>query len=303
MTLFVILITFPFRKKGKEKVEVDSRKKIIIITIILAVIFSFFYVGIARFFISLNIDFGSWISVFGLVQVRINQFWMLLFLFLFGLYVYKKDWLVSGDIGSWKMWGTISAVLILISIYRQNMYFPILEKFLKVSEHNSIFQDKIPYPAITDSLKNANLFAQFTKMSICFFLLMFFLSFARKYFNKPNKITAFCSKHSINVYILHLIPVLILQYAFNDLRIAPILKIIIIFIIVIPSCLWLSYRLVYPHPVIAISFFVTLKIVSLFIGFDFYYIALLSIIFISFAGAVFESIRLLMSAKTGRQSR
>jgi hypothetical protein len=62
-------------------------------------------------------------------------------------------------------------------------------------------------------------------------------------------------------------------------------------LIIIPACLWLSHRLVYPYPKIAITFFVALKLVALAAGFTFYYYALLVLIFISFVGAVYESAR------------
>jgi hypothetical protein len=131
----------------------------------------------------------------------------------------------------------------------------------------------------------------------CVFLLMFFLSFARRFFNTPNALTAFCSKHSINVYILHYAAVLILQYAFLNVPIPSIVKILLMMIIIIPACLWLSHRLVYPYPKIAIGFFVALKLVALAAGFTFYYFALLALIFISFAGAVYESTSWYMVAR------
>jgi len=131
----------------------------------------------------------------------------------------------------------------------------------------------------------------------CIFLLMFFLSFAKRFFNKPNAITTFCSKHSINVYILHYIPVLVLQYTFLNVPIIPVLKVMLMTVIVIPACLWLSHRLVYPYPKIAIGFFIALKLVALAAGFTFYYLALLALIFISFAGAIHESARFVVAQK------
>ncbi len=77
------------------------------------------------------------------------------------------------------------------------------------------------------------------------------------------------------MYILHYIPVLILQYTFLNVPIPSIVKIILMTIIIIPACLWLSHRLVYPYPKIAIAFFVALKLVALAAGFTFYYWALL----------------------------
>ena len=83
-----------------------------------------------------------------------------------------------------------------------------------------------------------------------------------------------------------------------NMSVAPMIKIILMMIIIIPSCLWLSHHLVYPYPRVAISFFVILKLLSLFIGFDFYYNVLLTLIFISFSGALYESVKLLMSVKS-----
>jgi hypothetical protein len=71
--------------------------------------------------------------------------------------------------------------------------------------------------------------------------------------------------------------------------IPPIAKIALMVVITIPACLWLSHHLVYPYPKIAIAFFVVLKLIALAAGFTFYYLALLALIFISFAGAVYES--------------
>ena len=302
MTLFVVLFAIPFKKKEKVQEQIDSRKKITIKTIFLSMILGFFYTLIAILFIAKGIRFDSWIRVFALVQVRLDQFFMLLPLFLFGLYMYKKEWLTRGDIGDWKMWGILSAALIFVYVLLfNNSLFPSLDEIFKIVEHNSMFPDKMPLPVLTDSFKQAGLLIFLLKIPICIFLLMFFLAFTQKYLNKPNKITAFCSKHSINVYLLHFIPILILQDSFLNMPVAPIMKTILMLVIVIPSCLWLSYRFVYPHPLAAISFFIVVKLVSLFAGFDFYYMALLAMLLISVAGALFESIRLLMLKKTSIQ--
>ena len=68
-------------------------------------------------------------------------------------------------------------------------------------------------------------------------------------------------------------------------------------IIIIPACLWLSHRLIYPYPKTAIAFFVVIKLVSLAAGFTFYYWALLALIFISFTGAVYESVSFMVTRK------
>lgn len=73
-------------------------------------------------------------------------------------------------------------------------------------------------------------------------------------------------------------------------------------IIIVPACLWLSHRLVYPYPKISIGFFVALKLISLAAGFNFYYFALLVLIFISFAGAVYESARYMVSQKVNHKA-
>ena len=302
MTLIVVLLTISFRNNEKIQEKIDSSKKIIIKTIVLSLILGILYVLITILFHVKGIQFNSWIRVFALVQVGLGQFFMLLPLFLFGLYVYRKEWLTRGDIGDWKIWGSLSVAL--ISIYAMlynNSIFPVLDEALKINEHNLIFSEKMPPPVFTDFYKMTVLFNFLLKIPICIFLLMFFLTFFKKYLNKPNKLTVFCSKHSINVYILHYIPVLILQYSFVDIPVAPIIKTITMLVIVIPSCLWLSYRFVYPYPVAAICFFVLVKLVALFAGFDFYYIALLVILLISFAGALFASMRLLMVEQTRPQ--
>jgi len=81
------------------------------------------------------------------------------------------------------------------------------------------------------------------------------------------------------------------QDALNGVAIPSLLMIALYMIITIPACLWLSHRLVYPYPKLAILFFVLLKLVSLWAGFEFYYWVLLGMIFISFAGAIFEFIK------------
>ncbi|PKN83245.1 MAG: hypothetical protein CVU51_12820, partial [Deltaproteobacteria bacterium HGW-Deltaproteobacteria-1] len=215
---------------------------------------------------------------------------MLLPIFLFGLYAYKKEWLTRGDIGSWKMWGIMACIPLVLCVLLYHIeILPLLDEIFKVIEHNMQFDTKMTMPAVSRPVQGAFLVAWFLTPPVLVFLLMLFLSLAKRFFNKPNKITTFCSKHSINVYILHYVPVLILQYTFLNVPIPSIVKIILMVIIIIPACLWLSHRLVYPYPKIAIAFFVVLKLIALAAGFTFYYIALLALIFISFAGAVYES--------------
>jgi hypothetical protein len=154
-------------------------------------------------------------------------------------------------------------------------------------------------PTVNRSAQGAFLCTWLLLPPVLLFLLMFFLSLAKRFFNNQNAITTFCSKHSINVYILHYAAVLILQYAFLNVPILSIVKIVLMVIVIIPACLWLSHRLVYPYPKIAIVFFVALKLAALAAGFTFYYYALLSLIFISFAGAVYESARFMIAQKDG----
>jgi hypothetical protein len=298
MTLVVVLSSLPFKRKNSEQGKVNSRKKIILQTIIFAVALSFVYTAALLYYVIHHIDFNSWLIIGKTLQFQTGKIWTLLPLFLFGLYVYKKEWLTRGDIGSWKMWGVLTFIFLAIYVLLNHISFlPVVEEMFRVVEHNMQFDNKIAMPVVDRSFRLTALSTWFLSPLVCVFLLMFFLSFAKSFFNKPNAITAFCSKHSINVYILHYIPVLILQYTFMNVPITPIVKIILMIIIVIPACLWLSHRLVYPYPKIAIAFFVALKLVSLAAGFTFYYWALLALIFISFAGAVYESARYMAAQK------
>ena len=300
VTLVVVLLSLLFKRKNSEERKVDSRKKIILKTIIFAVIFSIVYTAVRLLYARFGINPTSWIIIGKAVQFLNYQIWELIPLFLFGLYVYKKEWLTRGDIGSWKMWGAMAfIVLALYVLLTQIILMPVIEEMMKVAEQNLLFNNKMAGPAVAPSLQLAILCTWLLIPLVCVFLLMFFLSFAKRFFNKPNAITTFCSKHSINVYILHYIPVLILQYTFLNVPITPIVKVILIMIIIIPACLWLSHRLVYPYPKIAIAFFVALKLVSLATGFTFYYWALLALIFFSFAGAVYESTRYMVTQKAG----
>jgi hypothetical protein len=298
MTLIIVLLSLPFKSKNSEKTKVDSRKKIILQTMIFAVAFGIVFTAANLYYVRHGISFSSFVIIGKAVQFSILQIWTLLPMFLFGLYVYKKEWLTRGDIGSWKMWGVMSFIFLASYVLLCHIgLLAVFEEMIKVMEHNLQFDNQMSMPVVNRSFQIAARCTRFLLPLTCVFLLMFFLSFAKRFFNKPNAITTFCSKHSINVYILHYIPVLILQYTFLNLPITPIVKIILMTIIVIPACLWLSHRLVYPYPKIAIAFFVALKLVSLAAGFTFYYWALLALIFISFAGAVYESAMFMVAQK------
>lgn len=130
----------------------------------------------------------------------------------------------------------------------------------------------------------------------CLSLLMADISLFKRFFNRPNMITSFCSKHSIYVYVLDIVPVMLLQYALKDIAMPSLLKVALITFIVICACLWLSHRLVYPYPKAAIAFFVGLKTAALLTGFTFYYYALLVLTFIAFAGAMLEGARYFLTA-------
>jgi hypothetical protein len=234
------------------------------------------------------------------IQFNLGKIWILLPLFLFGLYAYKKEWLTKGDIGNWKMWGVLAFIPLALYILLYHIgILPVLDEIFKIVDHNMQSDNKMIIPTVDRSVQGAFLCTWLLLPPVLVFLLMFFTSFAKRFFNKPNEITTFCSKHSINVYILHYAAVLILQYTFLNVPIPSIVKIILMMIIVIPVCLWLSHRLVYPYPKIAIGFFVALKLVAIAAGFTFYYYALLSLIFISFVGAVYESARFMVAQKDG----
>jgi hypothetical protein len=300
MTLVVILLSLPFKRKNSESKKVDSRNKIILQTIIFAVAVGIVYDAAMIYYVSHGIN-PSWVIIGKMLQFQIGKIWMLLPIFLFGLYAYKKEWLTRGDIGSWKMWGIMACVPLVLCILLYHIeILPLLDEIFKVIEHNMQSATKMTMPAVSHSAQGAFLGAWFLTPPVLVFLLMFFISLAKRFFNKPNAITTFCSKHSINVYILHYVPVLILQYTFLNVPIPSIVKIILMVIIIIPACLWLSHRLVYPYPKIAIAFFVVLKLVALAAGFTFYYFALLALIFISFAGAVYESAKYIPALKAGR---
>ena len=298
ITGVVILLTLPFKEKNSGPVKVDGRKTIIVKTILFAAASSIVCAAGMICCVRHGIDFGAWLIIGKVAQVQIGKIPILLLLFLFGLYMYKKEWLTRGDIGSWKIWGVMA--LILIGIYAFLFHtgiLPALDEILKAVDQNMQSVDQMAIPAITDSLRFAFLCTWILSPPICIFLLMFFLSFAKRFFNKTSSVTTFCSKHSINVYVLHYIPVLLLQYTFLNVPIPSMIKIILMVIIIIPACLWLSHRLVYPYPKIAIGFFVALKLAALVAGFTFYYFALLALIGISFAGAVYEAARYMANRK------
>jgi len=300
VTFITVFISILFKKKTVEQKNVNSAKKIIIQTIMFAVIISALYTVIAIIYTSNKIKMFSWIDIHGFVAVMVDQFWSLIFVFIFGLYMYKKEWLTKGDIGGWKLWGSLSLVLLFLYIRILNTgYLQVVDQIMKVLENNMSSENKLPAVVLSESFKRSVLIQWFMLNIACIFILMFVLSFAKQFFNRSNMITTFCAKHSINVYILHLIPVILLQFTFLNVPLAPVAKILVIFFITVPACLWLSHKLVYPHPGAAIGFFVILKLIALSSGFTFYYYALIAITLISFAFAVYESARLLILYKKG----
>lgn len=231
----------------------------------------------------------TWTIVGRVVSFDLYQIWILLPLFLFGLAAYQKGWLAGDSIGSWKMWGGWSVFFLGAYSFFSYLYFvPGAEEIVKVLENQMVFGGKMAMPVLTERFKFATLCTWVFLPPACVCLLMFFLSFAKRFFNRPNDITSFCSKHSINVYLLHFIPVILLQQALFTAPLPSLGKIVLITAIVIPACLWLSHRLVYPHPGFTVAFFVALKGVALVVGFTFYYYALLTLTFVSFAGALYE---------------
>ena len=287
-TMVVVLSSLPF-KKSIVREETDSRKTIILKTVMFAVVLALVYTTVHLFYVRHHINFNAWLIVGKVVQVQIAQVWMLIPLFLFGLFAYRKGWLTRGDIGNWKMWGCMAVIpLILYALLYHRSLLPAVDEVYKIVEQNWLSHTDMALPPLPRSAQYAALGGWLLLPPTCLFLLMFFLSFARAFFNKPGPVTAFCSKHSINVYVLHFAPVLILQYALRDVSAPSIIKVLLMTVIVISACLWLSHRLVYPYPKTAIGFFVALKLASLATGFAFYYYALLTLIAVSFAGAIIE---------------
>lgn len=298
VTIIVVLLYLLFRKKTVKPVVPDNRKKIIAKTIIFASTLSFVYLIVSILYAINRIHHNAWTMLGKAVFFENIQIWMLIPLFIFGLYAYKKDWHTRSDIGSWKMWGALTIVFLGLYILLVHfVYLPEVEGMYKVVESNTLLGNKLEMPAVNLCFIIATCIIWFLSPISCVFILMFLLAFTKRFFNRPNIVTEFCSKHSINVYILHYIPVLLFQYALLDVQVASVLKIILMVIIIIPACLWLSHRLVYPYPKTAILLFVALKLVALAVGFTFYYWAILTIIFISFVGASYESTKFMISKK------
>jgi len=298
LTPAVVVLSLLFKRKRFEPRKADSKKKIFVTTILFAVLLGFVFAAVHVYYVAHHITYVAWLIVGKVMQFQVGKIWVLIPLFLLGLYVYQKDWLTRSDIGSWKMWGGMAVIfLLLYTLLSHAGILPVLEAITRAMEHNMLFADQTAVPAAAPSAKLAFLSTWFLMPPACIFLLMFFLSFAKRFFNTPNDVTTFCSKHSINVYILHFIPVLILQYSLLNVPVPSIFKVIFMMILIIPACLWLSHRLVYPYPKIAIGFFVALKLAALAAGFTFYYYALLVLIAVSFAGAAYESARYILSGR------
>ncbi len=304
LTLAVVAGSAPFRRQASPPQQADSKRKIITVTVVFALLLGLAYTAVQILYIIHHIYIGEWLIIGKVLQFPVHKIWPLLALFLFGLYIYKREWLSLSDIGHWMMWGTMA--LISLALYVLLFFFnilPELEGMFLAAAHNMRFDDLVPVPPPTLSLQRAFLSSWLLMPLVCVFLLMAFLSLAKRFANQTNAVTTFCSRHSINVYVLHYPAVLILQYMFFDVPLPPAIKVILMTVLVIPACLWLSHRLVYPYPKTAIGFFVALKLAALVAGFTFYYFALLTLTFISFAGAVYESAKWYrVGRRTGRET-
>ena len=300
LTVIVVFLGRFGKRKSPGGTKVANKKAIIRGTVLFAALLSIAYAAVLVYYVTHGISFSQWVIVGKTLQFLTGQIWVLVPLFLFGLYVQKKEWLTRGDIGDWKMWGVMAFLPFAIYILLHHfIILPEIELVYKVVEHNFLSGEMIALPAVKDSVKLVALGTWLLLPMACVFLLMFFLSFARRFFNRPNAATAFCSKHSINVYILHYAAVLILQDLLMNVPVWPIVKILLMTGIIIPACLWLSHRLVYPYPKMAIAFFVALKLVALAVGFSFFYYAILALVAVSFTGAVYEYSRYLSARKSG----
>lgn len=291
LTVCVILWRLIMKNRNPGAQEVNRPVKIVRQTILFAVVLAIVHLVAIGGLMKNGIG-GTVVLILGkAVQFPIHQIWVLVPMFLLGFYAYKRQWLTRGHPGSWQLWGVLAGVF--MAAYALLIHFrvlPMLNGMLTIAEQNLLSGTEISVPAPAGSTLLAAAGTFLLSPMACVSLLMFFLAFARRFFNKPNPATAFCSTHSINVYVLHYIPVFILGYAFlkAPVPIAPPLQIVLMTLIIIPACLWISHRLVYPYPRIAIAFFMALKLVALVAGFTFYYISLLALVLISFAGAVFE---------------
>ncbi len=294
LTVCVILLSLIMKSKNWGALEAKRPEKIVRQTILFAIALAIVHL-VAILVLMKNGIGGTVVLILGkTVQFPIHQIWVLLPMFLFGFYAYKRQWLTRGHLGSWRLWGVLAGIL--MASYALLIHFkvlPMLNGMVTIAEQNLLSGNEFSAPTPERSSLLAATGTFLLSPMACVFLLMFFLAFTKRFFNKPNPITAFCSTHSINVYVLHYIPVFILGYAFlkTPVPIAPLFETVLMTLIIIPACLWISHRLIYPHPKIAIAFFAALKLIALAAGFTFYYLSLLTLLFVSFAGAVFEFAR------------
>ena len=85
LTLVVVLLSLLFKRKKSESKKVDSRKKIILQTIIFAVALAIVYVAVMIYYVSHGIN-PSWLIIGKILQFQVGKIWMLVPIFLFGLY-------------------------------------------------------------------------------------------------------------------------------------------------------------------------------------------------------------------------
>ncbi len=301
--LFVVTLVIVFFSKftkGEKigPVSVESNRNVVFKTAMLFLIFTFMYLAGIIALAGNNIELSDQLIIGEFLMVRPDQGMQLVLFALFGLYVHKKQWLTNSDIGSWKFWGVTSLlVMVVFIVLHYDQFIPFINECAVIMDHNKFGTNLQPLPEVPNTLMLLFLLHYVLVLWLCLCLLMFFISLTKCFFNRPNAITSFCSKHSIYVYVMHIIPVLLLQHVFKDVAMPSLLKVALITLIVICACLWLSHRLVYPYPKTAIAFFAVLKTVALFAGFTFYYYALLMLTFVAFVGAMVEGARYFLTVK------
>lgn len=222
-------IKITFRPDKLESNEIKSPPKTK--TVILTLIFVGLATGLGSIFVSRFFPNSSWVNICNILIFKPVRLPLYFGYFLFGIYVYLRDWFVQRDLpSSVIMWLTACIVLSLA-------FLGALDTFVKTNPPYNI-QIIVTYHMLHSFL------------CLSFFCLL--ITFAFRYWNSGSRINQSFARNSFYIYLIHMPIVLILQFFFLNWNISIFVKFAIISALSILLSYTISQYLIKSRPKISI---------------------------------------------------
>ena len=200
-------------------------------TVILTLIFVGLATAVGSILISQFFSNSSWVNLYNILIFKPVRLPLYFGYFLFGIYIYSRNWFVQGDLPS------PIIMLLTACIVLSLAFLGVIDAFVKTNPPYNI-QIVLTYHML--------------KSFLCLSFLCLLITFMFRYWNSASRINQSLARNSFYIYLVHMPLVLFLQIFFLNWNISIFVKFAIISALSIVLSYTISQYLIEPAPKLSI---------------------------------------------------